>query len=250
MNSSSPRTSIIIPAFNAEQHIAESIQSVIQQTDPDWELLITDDCSTDSTADIINIFAQKDPRIRYFKNDTNSGAAASRNHSIKNASGRFIAFLDSDDRWTADKLEKQISFMTKNNFPLSYTDYWITDSTGKIQRKRSIPKKINYSKLLKTNYIGCLTAVYDSHILGKQYMPLIKKRQDYGLWLKILKLTRFAYGLDEPLAFYRVHKGSLSANKLDAAKYTWKLYRNVEKLNIIKSAYYFMNYSIRGILRS
>lgn len=250
MDNSSALVSIIMPAYNAGKHISESIESVLEQSYNEWELIITDDCSTDNTAEIIRSFMAKDERIHYLRNETNSGPAVSRNHSIGHASGRFIAFLDSDDRWTANKLKKQIAFMLASNYAFTYTDYWITDSKGKIKKTRAIPKAVDYNTLLKTNYIGCLTAIYDTLTLGKQFMPLIRKRQDYGLWLKLLKQTQYAYGLDKPLAYYRVHEDSLSANKLDAAKHTWKLYRDVEQLSLLKSAYYFLNYSIRGVFRS
>src|SRR5699024_190657 len=131
----------------------------------------------------------------------------------------------------------QINFMLLNNYPFTYTDYWITGSNETLIKKRGIPSKISYKMLLKTNYIGCLTAIYDTKLIGKQFMPLIKKRQDFGLWLKILKNINFAYALDKPLAHYRIHTESISANKLDAAKYTWYLYRNIENLNFFHSLY-------------
>lgn len=239
-----------MPAYNAGLHITESIKSVQAQSYTNWELLVTDDCSTDDTPRILQSFAQEDNRIIPLKNSKNSGPAVSRNKSIQHSSGRFIAFLDSDDRWAPNKLEEQITFMLKNDYPFTYTDYWITDSEGNKQKKRGIPERVDYNHLLKTNYIGCLTAIYDTQVLGKQLMPLIRKRQDFGLWLNLLKKTKYAYGLNKPLAYYRVHESSLSSNKLDAAKHTWKLYREVEELNLIRSIYYFINYSIRGVLRS
>jgi len=250
MENQKPLVSIIMPAYNAERHISDSIESILAQSYTNWELLITDDCSTDDTPKILQSLAQKDERIILLKNEHNSGPAVSRNKSIRNASGRFIAFLDSDDRWVPNKLEEQIAFMLENDFSFTYTDYWITDSEGNKQRERGIPERVDYHNLLKTNYIGCLTAIYDTQVLGKQLMPLIRKRQDFGLWLKLLKQTQYAYGLNKPLAYYRVHESSLSSNKLDAAKHTWKLYREVEKLGLVKSIYYFLNYSIRGMLRS
>lgn len=238
-----------MPAFNAENNIAESILSVMNQTYENWELLITDDCSTDSTEEIVRSLMRQDSRIFYFKNSLNSGPAVSRNNSIINAKGRFIAFLDSDDAWVQDKLERQISFMILNNYSFTYTDYWIVDENNNNLGARGIPTKVNYNNLLKTNYIGCLTAIYDVSFIGKQLMPLLRKRQDYGLWLQILKKIPYAYGVNEPLALYKVHKNSLSANKLDAAKYTWALYRKVERIGFLKSLFYFCNYSFRGFFR-
>ena len=140
--------------------------------------------------------------------------------------------------------------MQKSNYAFTYTAYEKVDEFGKIFGKMGIPSQVSYSDLLKTCVIGCLTVIYDSYKLNKVYMPLIRKRQDFGLWLKILKKVDFAYGIKEPLAFYTVREDSISANKKSAAHFTWKLYREIEKLNLIKSCYYFSHYAIRGILRN
>jgi len=242
-----PLVSVIMPAYNAEKYISESIESVITQSYKNWELLITDDRSTDATQQIINEYAIKDQRIKLYINEQNGGAGVARNNSIKQANGRFIAFLDADDKWLPEKLTKQISFMLKNNYAFTFTAYQKMEAehlTGVI----SPPSITTYKKLLSSNVIGCLTAVYDSDLLGKQYMPLIRKRQDMGLWLKILEQVPKGYCLPDVLALYRVDSG-MTQDKLEILKWQWLFYRNVVKLNIFKSAYHFVIYSVKGFLK-
>jgi teichuronic acid biosynthesis glycosyltransferase TuaG len=148
------------------------------------------------------------------------------------------------------KLEKQIAFMQKENIALSYTGYYrFEQSKDKIKDEVIVPLKVNYHELLKQNIIGCLTAVYDTKIVGKVYMPLIRKRQDFGLWLEILKKVPYAYAINEPLAYYRMHYDSISSNKIISSQYNWKLYREVEKLPWYKAFYYFAWYIYRSILK-
>lgn len=242
--------SIITPSFNSEKFIAKTIESVLDQTYKDWEMIIVDDNSTDNSIDLINSYMQKDERIKCSALEKNSGPAVARNHAVKEAKGRYIAFLDSDDLWTPDKLSKQISFMQEHDIALSYTGYYqIEEKSGEVIEQIHVPKKVDYSELLKQNIIGCLTAIYDTEKIGKVYMPNIRKRQDFGLWLKILKRVPYAYGIDEPLAYYRVRTTSVSSNKIHASKYNWKLYREVEKLPIHKAIYYFGWYTYRSILK-
>lgn len=242
--------SVITPSYNSAKYIASTIESVIFQSFQEWELLVIDDCSTDNSIDIINSYRQNDSRIKLIKLTENGGAAVARNKGIEAARGRYIAFLDSDDTWHPSKLEKQIDFMLVNNYSFTYTAYNKVDSTGHVVSNVGIPDKVSYTDLLKKCEIGCLTAIYDSKNLGKIYMPLIRKRQDLGLWLRILKSTPFAYGYNDILASYTVRNDSISSNKLKAASYTWKLYRNVEKLPMFKATYYFSHYAINGVLRT
>lgn len=244
-----PLVSIITPLFNAEKYIEKTVLSIIEQSYTNWELLIVDDCSRDSSYKVVQKISEKDKRIKIIKLKENLGAAVARNTGIENANGRFIAFLDSDDTWHPKKLEKQIKFMLDNQYYFTYTGYHKVDENGIFIKSTKIPKIINYNKLLKTNYIGCLTAIYDSEKLGKIYFPLIRKRQDYALWLKILKMIPYAYGLQEDLANYTVRSGSISANKINVAKYNWMVYRKVEKLSLMHAIYCFINYAILGILR-
>jgi len=251
MPSSEHKCSIVMPCYNARAYIGMSIESVRQQSHTNWELLIVDDASTDESAAFIEqMYVRHDPRIRLLRLSVNSGAAVARNTGIAEAKGRFIAFLDSDDCWTPTKLEVQIAFMLAQHCPISFTAYTKRDVQGRHLSQVAVPARVDYAKLLKTNVIGCLTAMYDTSCLGKVYMPLIRKRQDFGLWLRILKLTQYAYGINVPLAHYTVRPNSISASKTAAAKHTWQLYREIEGLNLIKSSYYFFHYSYRGYLRT
>lgn len=242
-----PLVSVIMPAYNAEKYISESIESVIAQSYKNWELLITDDRSTDNTQQIINEYATKDQRIKLFINEQNGGAGVARNNSIKQANGRFIAFLDSDDLWLPEKLNKQIKFMIKNNYALTYTAYQKFEN-GKSKGIVTPPSYTTYKKLLNGNVIGCLTAVYDSKLLGKHYMPLIRKRQDMGLWLNILKAVPKAFNLPEVLALYRINSG-MSKNKFEILKWQWLFYRKEVGLSFFHSIRLFCLYFIKGILK-
>ncbi|WP_105649026.1 glycosyltransferase family 2 protein [Cronobacter dublinensis] len=239
--------SIIMPTWNSAATISESINSVINQTYPHWELLITDDCSTDGTMDILRDLAAADSRIKIFKNETNSGAGIARNNSISHAQGRFIAFLDSDDMWHAEKLEKQTRFMLDNGYTLTYTHYQKINQRGEITGRINPPTCVNYSELLKSNVIGCLTAMYDTAEIGKVYMPSIRKRQDMALWLKILEKVDYAWCLPESLALYREGHQSLSSNKIKVLASQWAFYRHYLQFNPVKSVWYFTYYVIRAL---
>lgn len=239
--------SIITPVYNAEKFLEETIQSVLNQRYQNWEQLFIDDCSQDNSIKIIESYEKQDKRIKILKLKKNSGAAVARNIGIKNAKGRYIAFLDSDDIWTKEKLMEQIKFMEDRDIDFSYTSYMKIDEEGNERGLVKAPAKVTYHQLLKSNVIGCLTAIYNAEKLGKVFMPDIRKRQDHGLWLKILKDHTDGYGLETCLAHYRVREGSISSNKFNAAIYQWRLYRNVEKLNLLKSIYYFINYTYYGL---
>ena len=242
--------SIITPTYNSRQYIKATYDSLLGQTYSNWEWLVVDDCSDDDTVNLIREITFDDERVRVYVNEINSGAAVSRNRAIELAHGRFIAFLDSDDLWMPTKLECQTEFMVHNNIAFSYSAYQKIDEKGVVFGEIRVPKKVEYTDLLKVSSIGCLTAIYDAHVLGKVYMPLIRKRQDLGLWLKILKMIPYAYSTPGFLAQYRVHPNSISANKRIAAKYTWMLYRDIEALSLVKAIYYFSHYAVNGILRT
>lgn len=244
------QVSIITPLYNCSEFLCFTIESVLSQNLKGWELILVDDCSSDDSFEVAKSFASLDNRIKVFQLDENSGAAVARNTAIEAAKGRFIAFLDSDDLWSPNKLEKQLAFMQENNYPFSYAAYEKIDANGKVFEQVGVPDKVAYNDLLKVCSIGCLTAIYDTKYFGKVYMPLIRKRQDLGLWLKLLKKTEYAYGLDEPLGQYCVRSDSISANKASAAKFTWRLYREIEKLNIVEASYFFSHYAVRGLLRT
>lgn len=231
--------SIITPLFNTERFVSAAIESVLRQSFGDWEMIIVDDFSTDNSAAIVERYARDDRRIRILRRSHNEGPAICRNSALTLARGRYICFLDSDDVWLPEKLEKQIAFMQRQNVAFSHTYYEKIDeegnALGKIMRA---PHALRYEDLLRSNQIGCLTAMYDSQQLGKIPMPVIRKRHDYGLWLRILRTASYAYCLPEILARYRVRSSSISSNKLELLKYNWRLFRDMEGLSISKSAYY------------
>jgi glycosyltransferase involved in cell wall biosynthesis len=241
--------SVIMPSYNSSATIRASIESVQRQSYTNWELLITDDCSTDDTTDIVKELAQLDPRIKLFINERNQGAGVSRNNSIAVSKGRYIAFLDSDDLWVDSKLTKQIDFMQKNAVVLSYSRYQKIGNDYKLGKIIIPPEKVSYHELLKSNVIGCLTAVYDTSVFGKIYMPTIRKRQDMALWLKILERIDYARCVDGVLAYYREGHNSLSSNKMKILTSQWQFYRAYLGFNIIKSSYYFYFYMVRAILK-
>ncbi|EGR0171512.1 glycosyltransferase family 2 protein [Vibrio alginolyticus] len=247
MQKSQSLVSIIMPSYNSDGTILESIQSVLSQTYKNWELIIVDDRSTDNTWQVIQTYADKYDNIRVYQNKENLGAGASRNFAIKKAKGRFIAFLDSDDLWTEDKLAEQIPFMLENNYPLTYTHYSRFTSEEDLSVVTA-PEYTTYKKLMYSNVIGCLTAVYDTQALGKRYMPLIRKRQDMGLWLDILKDTPKAYCLPKPLAKYRMDSG-MTANKFSVLSYQWKFYRDVVGLSLPRSLFTFSVYAVKGTMK-
>jgi len=233
--------SIITPVHNSEKYLLACINSVIDQTYPYWEHILVDDCSTDNSARIIKGFAEKEDRIRYLKLSENSGAGVARNRAIEESKGKYIAFLDSDDQWYPEKLKKQIVFMQENRCHFTFTAYDIIDSEGNPTGK-TIPskKRVTYKSALYKNPIGCLTVIYSVDYFGKQYMPTIRKRQDYALWLKLLKKGD-AFGLDEVLSSYRTGNQSISSNKFKLIKYEWKIYRELEGLSLGKSIFYLFS---------
>lgn len=244
--SKEPLVSIITPAYNSEPFIAETIQSILNQSYTNWELIIVDDCSTDETFNVIKKFS--DHRIKLFQLEENSGAAVARNHAMEKASGNFFAFLDSDDLWTKDKLKKQLKFMKTHDCAFSFTGYELMNNDGTLLNKYvSIPYVITYKQLLKNTIIGCLTVMLDRKKIGEQYMPNIRAGQDTAFWLQLLKQGFTAYGMNEPLAHYRLVAHGISSNKFKALQRTWRIYREVENIPLIQSSWYFMNYSFNAI---
>lgn len=233
--------SVIMPTYNCGKYISASIDSVIAQTVTDWEIQIVDDCSTDNTKDVLKPYLEKYPtNIHYYRLPQNGGPAVARTEAIKNATGKYCAFLDSDDLWTPDKLEKQIAFMEKTGIQFSCTAYRQMDEDGNDLHTVMVPpKKTTYQKcIMLANPIGNLTVMYDQEALGKFEIPPIKKRNDFALWLQILKKTQFCYGMEDVLGIYRkARAGSVSHNKLAQAKYHWQLYHEIERHNVIRSVY-------------
>lgn len=241
--------SIVMPAYNCEKFITSSIESVISQTYSNWEILIVDDCSTDRTAEIVGNYTKKDSRINYIKLAKNSGAAIARNKAIDYASGEFIAFLDSDDIWFPEKLEKQIHFMQKNEYYFTCTSYTKIDDKGNyLDKTINANVKSDYNDLLK-KCPGNSTVIYNAGKLGKFRIPDIRKRNDYVMWLKVVKKEGFLYGIEEPLGSHRIRRDGISNNKLSLVKYHWVVYRDIEKLTLFKSVYLTTFWIITTVLK-
>lgn len=241
--------SIIMASYNSEQWIRETIGCVQNQTYCNWELLITDDCSTDGTVDIVKEFAKSDPRIKIWVNEKNSGAGLTRNNSLKNSSGRFIAFLDSDDLWTYDKLEHQLKWMVSNSYSMCYTSYDLINEHGEYRKTITVPAKVTYDSYLKKPITCTHSICFDTNEIDKKllYMPDIRRGQDGATWLQVLKTGVVGHGMEDSMAKYRRHDGSLSNNKLKAIKRMWFLYRKVEKLSLPYSCICFVSYAINAL---
>ena len=229
-----------MPTYNCGKYISQSLDSVIAQTITDWEIQIVDDCSTDNTAEVLKPYLEKHPNIHYYVLSQNSGPAVARTEAIKHSNGKYIAFLDSDDLWVPNKLEKQINFMKRTGAEFSATGYKCMNEDGTDLHLAFIPpQKTDYKKMIRlSNPIGNLSVMYDQQALGKFEVPLIKKRNDFALWLQILKKTNYCYGMEEILATYRMGRsGSVSSNKLKQVKYHWQLYHKIEGHSVLRSLY-------------
>ena len=242
--------SIIMPSYNTGRFIKETIESVLAQSYPEWELIIVDDCSTDNTDDVVGQYLA-DERIRYIKNDTNSGAAVSRNRALREAKGKWIAFLDSDDLWDENKLLRHLGFMVEKQADFSFTHYAVlNDNDEEITVFSPGEDVYGYSDILKHCSIGCSTVIYDSESLGQVYMPTeAVKREDFACWLEILRLGKKAVCFHECLTKYRLHSNSVSSNKAKMIKYQWNVYRKVEGLSLFRSAYYMLHWAFWGFLK-
>lgn len=240
--------SIVMPCYNSEATIRLSIESVLAQTYENWELLITDDQSSDGSVGIVSEVVAEDHRVKLFQLSENGGAGVARNYSIQKSSGRYIAFLDADDSWHPDKLALQIAFMKEQRVALTYCAYQKVKG-GELAGVVTPPEEVSFDQLLYSNVIGCLTAVYDAHVLGKRYMPEIRKRQDMGLWLDILKDTGLAKATPGVLAYYNCDTG-MTKNKFTVLGYQWRFYRDVVRLGVVKTLWVFCVYACRGLRKS
>lgn len=230
--------SIITPSYNCSQFIADTINSVKKQTYTNWELLITDDCSSDNSTEIVEQFASGDSRIKLLKLKENSGAGVARNNSIREARGRFIAFLDSDDAWMPEKLEKQLEFMIMKDCALSCTSYMTIDEDSNVTGIVLAPNKHTFFQNTCDDKVGFSTAIYDVEKIGKRFMPIIRKRQDWGLVMSILKDCKVSYGMKQPLGYYRRGQNSLSKKKTSLVKYNIAAYQSVLGWGYARSAFY------------
>lgn len=242
-----PLVSVIMPLYNASAFMAEGVESVLGQSFGGLELVLIDDCSSDDSLAQAQALAAQDARIVVVPLQQNVGGGSARNAGIAVARGRYIAFLDADDLWETDKLSTQLGRMEAGNIAFSYTDYLVLGGDGRLRRKSRTPEKMSYRDLLKNTAIGCSTVVYDRQLLGDRYFPAIRKRQDFGLWLSILRDVDFAHRCGGFLTRYRVRPGSVSSDKIGAAAFTWKVYRELEGLPLLQSAYYFARYSAAAI---
>lgn len=229
--------SIITPTYNCAKFIGATIESVLNQTYQNFEMIIVDDASKDNTEEVVKSF--KDKRIKYIRLSKNSGPAVARNRAMEEAKGKYMAFLDSDDLWKKEKLEKQINFIKKNKYKIICSDYEQIDEEGnKLNKIIPCKKKVNYNGILLSCPVGNSTVFYDVSKLGKFKVPNIRKRNDDALWLQILKKEKYMYGQKEVLMEYRIRQNSVSSNKLSLIKYHWQLYREIEHLSVIRSVFH------------
>lgn len=239
--------SVIIPMYNSEKYIAQTIESVQAQTIKNWEIIIEDDRSTDQSAEIVDSYRKRDGRIFYYLEDKKSGVAKARNDAIYHAKGRYLAFLDSDDLWCPEKLERQLQLMLKTGASFVYSACEVIDEAGnKTGQIRRVPEQLDYNKLLHGNVIPCLTVMLDREVIGEFRMPQMG-HEDYATWLTILKKIPEAYGINEPLAMYRVNRQSVSANKFRAIKWVWNVYRKNQKLPVYESLWYLTGHILQAL---
>ena len=242
--------SIITPTYNCGRFIAETIESIQAQTYTQWEMVIVDDCSTDNTKEVVDAYMTKDNRVKYYCLEKNSGAAVARTKAMELAEGEYMAFCDSDDLWTADKLEKQLAFMKANNYAFSCTAYEQIDEEGKsLGRVIKTVKKTDYNRLLLDCPVGNSTVMYDVSKMGKFEVPNIRKRNDDALWLQMLKKEKYIWGMPDVLMKYRIRKNSISSNKLKVIKYHWILYREIEHLSVARSVFHITYWCIIKFLK-
>lgn len=241
------KISIITPVYNAEEFLYETYRSILSQTYTDWEWLVVDDESKDNSLTILNQLAASDERIKVFKNTNAKGPGGARNVGIKNAGGKYMTFLDSDDYWYPTFLEKSLTTLKNESVGFVYASYerWDDDLMNKYN-DFIVPEKITYKKLLRTCPISCLTAFIDIDKLGKKYMSNRAKRQDYGLWLDYVKEIDYAYGIAEPLAKYRIRSNSVSAKKTTLIKHQFMIYYKQQNLNIFQSIFYTLTWAYYG----
>lgn len=244
------KVSIITPLYNGEKYITETIKSVQSQTYQNWEMILVDDCSLDSTCDIVEELAEDDNRLKLFRQETNGGAARARTRAMRESTGRFIAYLDADDIWLPEKTQKQVEFMLKKNIGFSCTSYQVINDNGVLLNKKvHMLPRVDYVGFLTNNLLQTVGIMVDTTIVDKELlvMPDIRRRQDAATWLQILKAGFDCYGLDEILAHYRRAKNSLSSNKIKAIKGTWSMYRDIEHLSLPFSCYCFMRYAVLAV---
>lgn len=248
MMEAQPLVSVIMPCYNMERYISETIASVQRQTYTHWELLIVDDASTDKTAVIVKNIQNQDDKIHFIIKPEHSGIAETRNQCLNMAKGRFLAFLDADDLWHPEKLEQQLRFMTEKNIGFSYSSYDCVGETGKpLEKIVKAAGNLNYQAYLRNTIIGCSTVMIDKSIVGDVTVPNFRTSEDAATWLNILKKGFLAYAIYQPLTSYRIRQLSASSNKLKASADLWRVYRQNENLPFFKALAYFSSYAFNAI---
>ena len=233
--------SVITPTYNSEKFLSDTIDSILGQSYPNLELILIDDASTDNTRGIIEKYRKKDPRIDAIFLKENGGSGVARNRGIEKAKGKFLAFVDSDDYWHEDKLRNQLDFMGKNGHSFTYTKYAFINESGSIIKRYNIaPNRCNYQRLLIQNCIGCSTVMINVNELGKEYMPQLRNRQDWALWLKYIRKSGKAYGLKDSFTLYRMRINSISSNRFKLFKFHWLIYYKEEDYNVVISIILFI----------
>ena len=232
--------SIITPIYNSGRYISRAIESVLSQTYRNWEMIITDDCSTDDGPEIVESYAKSDSRIKLFRLDHNGGPGKARNNSIMQSQGQYIAFLDSDDCWFPEKLERQLALMAEKKCAIVYSSYYFCDEENEIKGIVKCKERVRYWRMVCDNAIGFLTLMYDRKVTGDELMPTIRKRQDWGLNIRLLKKCKVAYGIIDPLAVYKIRYNSVSRDKLGLIKYNIAIYRDVVNMPMPLSVLMFI----------
>ena len=244
------KVSIIIPMYNGTKTLPETLESIFAQTYSNWEVIIVDDCSKDNSLSLAEEYAQKDSRIRVFQMSANGGPGAATKYGFEKATGGLVAFIDTDDLWVPDKLERQIKFMVENDYAFTATDYVQMDEnsidTGRIIKCK---QTATYKDVLKTCPIGSSTVIITSELLSKVDIPTIRKNNDYSLWLRLLKIYPCVYGINEVMMRYRVWSESISYNKFKKVKYFWQVYREYEGFSVVKSLFLLMEWTVIKILK-
>ena len=241
--------SVITPTYNSAEFISRTIESVQAQTYQNWEMIIVDDCSKDNTKELVEKYMQDDARIKYHLLEVNSGAAVARTTAMRLAKGSYMAFLDSDDIWMPDKLDRQIKWMTDNGYAFSCTAYAQIDENDKALGKViKTVKRTDYNRLLLDCPVGNSTVIYDVDSMGKFEVPNIRKRNDDALWLQMLKKEKYIWGMPDVLMKYRIRQNSISSNKLSVIKYHWILYREIEHLSISKAVFHIGYWCVIKVL--
>ena len=240
--------SVIMPIYNAEKYLADTLNSIFSQDYKDIEIVLVDDCSKDNSANIIMEYQKEHPQIVYYLQEKNMGAGAARNKALELAKGQYVAFLDSDDIWLPDKINRQIELMKKTDSPFSYTAIEMMDEKGEtIKSKRKIKETCDYKYLLHNTIIATSSVVIDRTVLGDFRMPLRRGGQDYATWLMLLRGGAVARGINETLVRYRVASGSLSSNKFKSIKQVWEIQTQDEKINKFSAFFHVMCFGFNAL---